>query len=792
MMTPSNALDRAERYRAAGWWTGESIVDRLRRVVEDRPAAPAVTSPTDRLTYGELWDGAGALGEHLDLPPAAVVLIVLPNGVDWVLAHAMIGRRGWVPASIPSTTTAGHLAHAVERAGIALVLTDGDHRTIAEEAVAAAGTGAGVATIDGGRLTVGIAPARRGPGPVLPDDVGQLFFTSSTTGPPKAVVHSHDTLGAMHTTMAGRFALAADTPIFMPSPFGHSVGGMHGVRLAQWIGAELVTMPSWEVGPAIELAETHRPQFTAAATPFLVDLVRAPAPEGVTKFESVRWFLCGGAPVPPELVRQARAEMPGTTVTALWGMTEGGVTTCGAESTPRQLEHTVGTPMPGLELAVIDGAGVIAAAGDGELVMRGPAVFTGYAGEGDLYRDSIVGDGWFRTGDLAHLDAEGYLAITGRVKDLVIRGGVNISPLDTENCLMAHPAVQAAAVIGWPDDRLGERLCAVVEFAGPPLTLDELIAHCRASALATRSLPERLVVVDGFPRTAAGKIRKNQLREELLGGLVHHVPLGDIDVCYRVWGSGPPVVLVHGLAEDAGSWRPIAPGLTGRTVYAYDLRGHGGTTIGAADGTLAQLGGDLIAFLATVTGPAPVVGFSLGGTVVLWAAAERPDLVTHAVAVGTSSVVGRGAAEFFRTRIGQLRSGDRSGFEASFAQDNAGMIAGGADPAPVLAQRLAAIGDGAGYVNAATAMVGLHAEPLTPRLAGVTGPADVIAGSEDAFCPPKASQMILDALPDGRLHTVAGSGHLVAVDRPAELTRLLDDLLTSRAAGDTDPKGTRT
>ena len=282
----------------------------------------------------------------------------------------------------------------------------------------------------------------------------------------------------------------------------------------------------------LELVARHGAAFTAAATPFLLDLADARWEAGEPKLASMRSFLCGGAQVPPALLRRCRAEMPNTFVTPLWGMTEGGLTTCVRASTPSQLETTVGVGLPGLELRILDADGVLGDAGSGELAMRGPGVFNGYYGQPELYAADIVGDGFFRTGDLACIDADGYVSITGRLKDLIIRGAVNISPVETENAIAAHPDVVGVAVIGWPDERLGERICAVVQ-ARTSLSLAEVLAFCAEQGAVThRYWPERLVLVDGFPRTAAGKIRKLQLRDEL-------VAAGDLGETLPVSGAGP-------------------------------------------------------------------------------------------------------------------------------------------------------------------------------------------------------------------------------------------------------------
>jgi acyl-CoA synthetase (AMP-forming)/AMP-acid ligase II len=284
-----------------------------------------------------------------------------------------------------------------------------------------------------------------------------------------------------------------------------------------WTGGPLVLQQSWNPDEALALVDEHRAVFTAAATPFLADLLDADWPHEHPKLSTLRWFLCGGAQVPPALVRRSSTEFPDTFMTPLWGMTEGGLTTClGDASTSTQLEETVGVGLPDLEIRVLDDDGVLRETGTGELVMRGPGVFIGYLGQVDLYRELLTSEGFFRTGDIATIDADGYIAITGRVKDLIIRGGVNISPVMTENTLAAHPAVKGVAVIGWPDERLGERLCAVVVAPGDRPTLEELIGFCEAEGLERRFHPERLVTVDEFPRTAAGKIRKQQLRTDLL------------------------------------------------------------------------------------------------------------------------------------------------------------------------------------------------------------------------------------------------------------------------------------
>ena len=239
--------------------------------------------------------------------------------------------------------------------------------------------------------------------------------------------------------------------------------------------------------------------------------------------------------------------------------------------------------------------------------------------------------------------------------------------------------------------------------------------------------------------------------------------------------------MLHGLAEDRNSWADVQRRLSDFTTWAYDLRGHGDTDLGEAEGTLEQLGGDLIAFLEGLTGPADCIGYSLGGAVVLWVAARRPDLVTRATVAGTSTVVGRRAAEFFRDRIETIRS-DFSGFADALKEDTRQqLVVAGDQLEDVTARRLKAIGTGDGYVNAARAMARLNEDPLTRYLPEITCPVHVIGGDADVFCPRKAAEIMLAALRHGTYREVAQAGHLMSVDQPDAYAEAIRNALESSA-----------
>ncbi|WUH98206.1 alpha/beta fold hydrolase [Spirillospora sp. NBC_00431] len=259
------------------------------------------------------------------------------------------------------------------------------------------------------------------------------------------------------------------------------------------------------------------------------------------------------------------------------------------------------------------------------------------------------------------------------------------------------------------------------------------------------------------------------------------VRVEDITVGYLHGGadqSGVPWVFVHGLGEDSTSWgAQMGVFAEMRPVYAVDVRGHGRTGIGNADGTLRQLAEDLLGFLERI-GPSVCVGFSMGGAIVLEAAARQPRLVRHVVPVCTSSVVGGRAAERFRTRAAGITAEGTEFARATLTENlSTNVLHRPADWEEQLGSRLRAIGSGAGFANGALAMASMREDPLTPRLAAVTGPVDVLIGELDTSCPWRAGEIIVEAVPDGRCHLLPGVGHFVNIERPALLTEALADLM---------------
>lgn len=347
-----------------------------------------------------------------------------------------------------------------------------------------------------------------------PDDVTQLIYTSGTTGEPKGVMHSANSVMANIIPYAQRLQLGADDVVLMASPMAHQTGFMYGLMMPIMLRASVVLQDIWEPRQAIALVRQEGATFTMASTPFLTDLAKAVAETG-QDVPTLRTFLCAGAPIPGPLVEQARAAL-GAKVVSAWGMTENGaVTLTRLDDSDERSFNTDGCPLPGVELKVVDVDGTPLPAGEaGKLMLRACSNFGGY-----LRRPHLNGtdaEDWLDTGDLGYLDAQGYVRITGRSKDVIIRGGENIPVVEIESLLYRHPAIAMAAIVAYPDARLGERACAVVvPKPGHSIDLRAIQDFLKAQQVALQYIPEKLIVRDAIPSTPSGKIQKFKLREML-------------------------------------------------------------------------------------------------------------------------------------------------------------------------------------------------------------------------------------------------------------------------------------
>jgi cyclohexanecarboxylate-CoA ligase len=350
-----------------------------------------------------------------------------------------------------------------------------------------------------------------------PDDITQLIYTSGTTGEPKGVMHSANTVMANIVPYARRLKLGADDVVLMASPMAHQTGFMYGLMMPIMLRASVVLLDVWDPKQAVATIRAEGVTFTMASTPFLSDLTKTVQDSGLA-VPSLRTFLCAGAPIPGPLVEQARKTL-GTKIVSAWGMTENGaVTLIELDDDDQHAFSTDGCPLPGVEVKVIDFDGRTLPQGEvGKLVVRACSNFGGYLRRPQL--NATDAEGWFDTGDLARIDASGYIRISGRSKDVIIRGGENIPVFEIEALLYKHPAVAQAAIVAYADERLGERACAVVvPKAGQSLDQAGLVEFLKSQKVALQYIPERLIVRDAMPATPSGKIQKFKLRDMLRDG----------------------------------------------------------------------------------------------------------------------------------------------------------------------------------------------------------------------------------------------------------------------------------
>lgn len=454
------------------------------RAAARTPDKPAVIDDRRRLTYAELEGSVARVAEALrvrGVAPGDVVTSQLTNCAEALILCLAANRIGAVHNPVATIYRGRELEFIRRQAASALFVDHGDD-PLFDAPIAAASTAAPSADLDAPRF---------------------LLYTSGSTADPKGVLHSDRTLAAECTAQAAYHELTQDEVFVMPSPVSHVSGLLYGVLLPMWLGATSVLMATWDPGQFLALTESEGGTFSGGATPFLQGLVDHP---DLSRFDtsSLRVFPCGGADVPPDLIRRARRRLDVRTGRG-YGSTEfPSITSAAGPDEPEaKRAETDGRPIGANEVRVVDG----------EIQARGPELFLGYL-DTALDVEAFTADGWFRTGDLGTLDADGYLTVTGRLKDVIVRSGEKFSARELEDLLAQHPKVAAVAVVARPDARTGERACAFVVATDPrdPPALEELGTFLVEVGLSLRKRPEQLEIVDALPMTAAGKVDKQALR----------------------------------------------------------------------------------------------------------------------------------------------------------------------------------------------------------------------------------------------------------------------------------------
>jgi cyclohexanecarboxylate-CoA ligase len=532
-LDPAQAARRDAMIKA-GLWQDKTLLDYLDEVLaSDAEKTALVVYRTDaggatRLTYRQ-FDAlttrlAAALAAH-GVAKGDVVSFQLPNWWEFFALHVACLKIGAISNPLMVIFRERELRFMLKLAESRVLIVPRTFRGFDYEAMANilkaelpdlkhmfVVDGEGPTSFNSLLASAGDNPAVPLDRRPAPDDVIQLLYTSGTTGEPKGVMHTSNTMLSNLVPFIERYGFGPDAVIHMPSPMGHQLGFMYGLVLPLMLGGTAVLQDVFEpAGMARQIIE-EKASFTMGATPFLNGLVEHVSANGI-ETPSLKVFVSAGAPIPRALVSNGRRVL-GAAIISGWGMSENGVVTTTRLDDPEDLStNTDGCALPGMEVRVVDADGKAAAPDEeGRLLVRGCSNFIGYWKRPELA--NIDADGWFDTGDIARMDAQGYIRIAGRSKDIIIRGGENIPVVEVEGLLFKHPSVAGVAIVGYPDPRFGERACAFVMLReGTSLRFNDMVAFLKEQKMAVQYIPERLEVVDDLPRTPSGKIQKFKLRE---------------------------------------------------------------------------------------------------------------------------------------------------------------------------------------------------------------------------------------------------------------------------------------
>lgn len=529
----------AQAYKAGGAWMNKTTSDFAQLRAQQTPDRVAVVEGDRRLGYAFLLAEAQRLAaglRDLGLHKGDVISFQLPNWWESVVVNLAASLGGWAVNPIVPIYRDAEVGFILNDCQAKVVFVPqqfrsidyvGMLRRIADEGgarplvvtVRATEPAPGVPTYE--NLGVGSAPWTHNE--TTPDDLKLVLYTSGTTGRPKGVLHSHNTLMAELQAVTDFWRTTDSDVVIMPSPVTHITGYSYALEYGFFRGIKVVLMERWDAQQALALIQAEQATITVGATPFLAELTAAVESSGA-RLPSFRLFASGGAPVPPDLVLRASRAMPNCLVCRVYGSSESPTVTLGINQAADQERAAVTDgKVFNNEVRIVDAETGHPLGVDeiGEIVVRGPEVMLGYSRAEDT-RTAFDAQGFFRTGDLGRLSADGFITVTGRKKDLIIRGGENVSPKEVEDLLHAHPDVLEAAVVAMPHARLGETPCAyVVLKPGRAMALAQMADYLDTKHLARQKFPEQLFVVEALPKTASGKILKHVLRARAADQTTH-------------------------------------------------------------------------------------------------------------------------------------------------------------------------------------------------------------------------------------------------------------------------------
>ena len=534
------------KYYQEGWWRHETFLDDFLEQAAQDPERPALVSylagqtSSIQHSYGELEllsrRCAAALID-LGVEQGETVSVQLPNTWEFPAVAIGIMRAGAIVNTLVPIFRSRELEFILGRTKSRILIAPNlyrgfDYGSMALELRESVATLEHVVLLGSERAdTVSFdkrfieRPWEEDPNLIpelaqrLPtsDDLVAIQFTSGTTGEPKGVLHSYNTVFSGAQVIDKTYGLGPEDVCFMASTLAHQTGFCYGMVKPLSMGMKVVYQDVWNPDQMLDAVETEQIAWTVSATAFAMDMVAAQRRRS-RDLSSFKYFICGGAAIPPKVVEEA-ADVLGTELIAVWGMTENMVvTTTRPGDSVELVSNSDGTPIEWMEIRVIREDGSLGSVDEeGSLQTRGSSQALGYFHREDLYAAANPEEDWFDTGDVARLRHDGGIRIVGRTKDIVIRGGENIPVAEIESLLLRHPLVDEVAIIGVPDERLGERACAVVSSSSADLNLSDLSDLLEELGTAKQFWPEEFVLMSEMPRTPSGKIQKFRLREYLDG-----------------------------------------------------------------------------------------------------------------------------------------------------------------------------------------------------------------------------------------------------------------------------------
>lgn len=526
-------------YYKAGYWTEESLFDVIERQAEAWSDKVFVFDSTSSVTYSQLRDRAVALAAGLHDEGLGIgdhVAVQLPNWTEFVVVTAALSRLGAVLVPIMPVYRDEEVRYVLGHAEIKAVITCeqfkgfgyaemfgrlkqdcpdlGNIYTVRASSACELPALEDVEARGAGSSTLGEG--------VGPDDHFAIVYTSGTTSRPKGCLHTFNTYRASASAIAKSIDYSDTDVQFGPSPISHTTGLVTSFVLPLLAGASSHLVESWEPKDGLARIEKYGCTVSVTATAFLQMLLGAYDPE-VHNPESMRLWIAAGSPIPGSIVRAVDETLPNCRVLSLYGRSENLLTTmCTTADDPIRSIESDGSALAGSSVRIVDEHGTEVAGGvEGDIAYRGPSHMLEY------YRDAVqtdelfTRDGYSRSGDLGRMDGDGFVRVTGRSKDIVIRGGMNISAREIEDLLIEVPTIANVAVVGMPDERLGERVCAFVSVApgAQPPTLEVIAGYLAERKVAKQKWPERLEIREELPMTATGKLQKHLLRAQLAASI---------------------------------------------------------------------------------------------------------------------------------------------------------------------------------------------------------------------------------------------------------------------------------